>query len=250
MSRLNGRVDLDEEERVASNRAAWNATSYEAWVVRYGTPAAEARVLRRDPDHKLRRLLPFLGDLSGLTVANPLGSHGRTAVAMALKGARVTVFDLSSSNERYARELASAASVPLEFHCGDLLSLDLSGFSFDLVVMELGIVHWFTDLDRFVRRVVALAAIGGRVVLQDFHPAKSKAGAYFDEGIKVVPVPPAEILEDDSLPTTMIRRWMLGEVVTAFARAGLLIEELVEAPMGIEAPMPEIYTLVGKRLAV
>lgn len=71
---------MDEEERVASNRAAWNATAYRAWVMRYGTPVEHARELARDPDHKLRRLLPFLGDLEGFpsptrsarTVAWPL----------------------------------------------------------------------------------------------------------------------------------------------------------------------------------
>lgn len=166
---------------------------------------------------------------------------------MSLKGARVTVFDLSDGNERYARELAEAANVPLDYHCGDLLSLDLAGISFDLVVMELGIAHWFTDLERFAGTVVGLTKHGGRVVLQDFHPAHAKAGAYFEAGLEVVPVPPAEILAEPGLPTTTIRRWTLGEVVTAFARTGLRIDELVEGSMGTEAPMPEIYTLVGTR---
>ena len=238
-----------ETDRLKANRTAWDAASFEAWVAAYGTPEAQADVLRRAPRHKVRRLLPFLGDVSGLRVANPLGSHGRCAVALALLGAEVTVFDLSVSNQRYALELADAAGVRIGYECGDLLDFDRDRFggSFDIVVTELGIVHWFTDLDRFVDALRALATPGGRLVLQDFHPATRKAGAYFDVELKTVPVPTAEILTSKSLPSTTIRRWTLGEVVTAFARQGLRIEELVEAPLGDVAPMPEIYTLTARR---
>jgi SAM-dependent methyltransferase len=237
--------------RIERNRSAWDADAYRAWVTAYGTPESQAAVLRSDPRHKLRRLLPHLGELDGVRVANPLGSHGRCAVAMALLGAQVTVFDLSSANRRYAVELAEAAGVPLEYVCCDFLEVDLDryGAHFDLVVMELGITHWFTDLDAFACASVALTKNGERVVLQDFHPATAKRNGYFNEALETTPVPYAVHLEGESLPSCAIRRWTLGEVVTAFVKAGVRIDALHEAPMHEPKDLPEIFTLVGTRVA-
>ena len=235
--------------RADDNRFAWDADAYRAWVTAHGTPESQARVLMSDPRHKLRRLLPHVGDLDGAVVANPLGSHGRCAVAMALLGAQVTAFDFSSSNRRYAMELAEAAAVELEYVCTDFLEvdLDLYGGQFDLVVMELGIAHWFTDLEAFTRTAVALAKNGARVVLQDFHPATAKRDGYFNEALETTPVPYAVHLGGVNLPTCEIRRWTLGEIVTAFADTGLRIDSLNEAPMHESANVPEIFTLVGAR---
>lgn len=236
--------------RAEDNRSAWEAEAYRAWVKGYGTPQSQAQVLKADPRHKLRRLLPFMGELKGAAVANPLGSHGRCAVALALLGAEVTVFDLSSANRRYAIELAAAAGVPLRYVCSDFLEvdLDLYGERFDLVVMELGIAHWFADLQAFARTATALARRGGRVVLQDFHPATAKRNGYFNDTPERTPVPYAVFLEEgESLPGCEIRRWTLGEIVTAFASAGLRIDLLDESPMGDSADLPELFTLVGGR---
>lgn len=235
--------------RVDHNRLAWDADAYQAWVEGYGTPESQARVLRSNPRHKLRRLLPHLGDLDRAIVANPLGSHGRCAVAMGLLGARVTVFDLSSSNRQYAVELAAAAAVELEYICADFLETDLDqyGEHFDQVVMELGIAHWFTDLDAFARMAIALAKLGARVVLQDFHPVTAKRDDYFDEAPQTTPVPYSVLLQGADLPTCEIRRWTLGEIVTAFANAGLRIDSLDEAAMQEATDLPEIFTLVGTR---
>ncbi len=60
---------------------------------------------------------------TGVKVANLFGSYGTKAVAMALLGANVTVFDLSSGNARYAQELAAAAGVPLRYVVTDVLKL-------------------------------------------------------------------------------------------------------------------------------
>ena len=233
---------------VDRNRAAWNSQAYDAWVRGYGSPEVQAGVLTADPRHKLRRLLPFVGELDGAKVANPLGSHGRCAVAMGLLGAQVTVFDLSESNRRYAVELALAAGVDLHYVCTDFAAVDLDrhGRRFDLVVMELGIAHWFADLELFARTAVALLREGGRLVLQDFHPIAAKQD-YFSMACETAPVPYAVYAEDDVLPTCEIRRWTLGEIVTAFAKTGLRIEQLTEAVLAGAGKLPDIFTLVGGR---
>jgi 2-polyprenyl-3-methyl-5-hydroxy-6-metoxy-1,4-benzoquinol methylase len=54
---------------------------------------------------------------------NLMGSHGHKAVALALLGAAVTVVDVSPGNATYARAVAAAAGVELEYVVADVLQL-------------------------------------------------------------------------------------------------------------------------------
>ena len=209
-----------------------------------------------DPGHVLRRVLGFIGDPAGTDVANPLGSHGRVATALALLGARVTVFDLSESNARFARELASAAGVEIDYLVGDFeRTARRCEKRFDAVVMELGIVHYFIDLSAFVTSVRALMRPGGRVLLNEFHPLLKKAitlgsgqpvvrGDYFAAEVEDAPTPYGTFV-DESVPDCLIRRWNLGEIVTAFASGGFTIERLVEHPSPECERLPGTFTLIA-----
>lgn len=99
---------MNQQKMNERNRVAWDANSYEAWVSRYGEPVVASANIIADPKHTLRRILEFIENPAGLTIANPLGSHGRVATALSLMQAEVTVFDISKSNAKYASELATA----------------------------------------------------------------------------------------------------------------------------------------------
>ena len=160
---------------VERNRAAWNAGRYEAWTQAIGAPEAEAKVLIADPRHKLRRLLPHMGEVAGKRVCSVQGSHGRIAVALALLGAHATVIDFAEENRRYALELAAAAGVSIDYAVSDSMEADRLGLaSFDWVAMELGVLHYHQDITRFFTVMAALAAPGGRMVLHEFHPVERK----------------------------------------------------------------------------
>lgn len=238
------------------NRAAWDVAAYEAWTKRYGTPELAAARIVADPQHVLRRIEPELGNPNGLMIANPLGSHGRVAVALALRGAAVTMFDIGTSNARYARELAAAASVDLRYVVGDVLAApaEFDG-RFDAACMELGIVHYFGSIDDFVAVLRRLLKPGGKVVLAEFHPLAKKAfvldesgvrleGDYFADGIEAAPTPYGAFLDRDVQPCT-VRRWTLGEIVTAFAQGGFRIAKLVEHPHPDCRSLPGEFTLVA-----
>ena len=243
------------------NKIAWEANAYAAWVKAYGTPSEVAKQLVANPQHKVRRLSPYLGTVKGQRIANPLGSHGRLGVALALLGADVTVFDISEPNQTYALELAKAANVDLDYVLGDFLELNLDAYygSFDSVVLELGIVHYFVELKPFVVRLHALLVDGGRLVLNEFHPLLKKAlcvtegqvelrGDYFLSDLEAAPVAYAAFTSNASaLPECLIRRYTLGEIVTAFAQGGFIVEQLVESPDGDFAKLPGTFTLVARR---
>ncbi|MDB4895687.1 MAG: SAM-dependent methyltransferase, partial [Firmicutes bacterium] len=162
---------LTEQQREHShtNEVAWNQSTYDAWVQRYGAPAEAAARIVRDPAGRLAPLNAYLGDVAGKRVINLLGSHGSKAVALALLGADAAVVDISPGNAVYARELAAAAGVSLRYVVSDVLALpdaELTG-DYDIVLLELGILHYFVDLRPLARVVRQLLRPGGRLILQD-----------------------------------------------------------------------------------
>jgi len=247
---------MDQNHISKQNRIAWEAQPYQAWVVAHGAPNDAAQVLLQDPKRKLRRILPHLNNPKGERIANPLGSHGRVAVALALLGADVTVFDISAPNERYAIELAKCANVSIEYVVGDFLeTASHYDHEFDRVVMELGILHYFNNLDDLVRVVRLLLKLKGTVVLTDFHPLLKKAihihdgrvelgGDYFSTDV-LESSTPYEVFLNETLPTCLIRRWTLGEIVTAFAQNGFRINKLIEEPSIEASHLPGTFTLVA-----
>jgi len=218
--------------------------------------------MRDNPRHWLRRHIEHLGDVSGKRVANLLGSNGREAVPLALLGARVTVVDISSENARYARELAAHAGVELDYIVGDLLELDLIELqgSFDLVYMEGGILHYFSDLSALAQTVVGLLKNRGRLVLNDFHPFRKclgqqgdmvvLSGDYFASDLQSGPVAYESFFpedERDDFPRCSLRLWTMGEIVSVFAASGLVIQSLVEEPHYEHGRLPGQFTLVAHK---
>lgn len=238
------------------NSQAWNEKSYEAWTHRFGEPAKAAAKIKKDPIKRLSPLDKHMGNLEGKKVCNLLGSHGSKAVAMTLLGADVTVIDLSEPNERYANELAHEAGVSIRYVREDVLNLsdaELTG-DYDIVFTENGILHYFTDLVPFFSVVSRLLKPGGKLVLQDFHPISTKlitsqgksqavrkhkvTGNYFSTSLETVDISYAKFLPELQYATeaerkpyqVAIRKWTIGEIVTAIGQSKLLITQLKEEP--------------------
>jgi len=250
----------DKQSQV--NKAAWSHRAYEHWVRYSGPPAEAAAKMKDDPKSYLRHDLPYLGDVRGKRVINLLGSNGRKAVPLALLGAKVTVVDISPEGARYARELAEAAGVQLDYIVKDVMQLpvdELAG-KFDLVYMEGGIFHYFFDITALARLIQNLLSPGGRLVAHDFHPiAKclainegqvSLVRNYFDRQLREGDVAYQQFFspeEQKYFPKCLLTHWTLGEIVTAFAQTGLTIEQLVELPHYEISNLPGHYVLTAIR---
>lgn len=259
------------------NEQAWNEETYDAWVERFGNPAEAAAKIGRNPEAKLHPIYNHFGDIAGKRVANLMGSNGFKAVALALLGADVTIVDISPGNEKYALELASAAGVKLHYIVSDVLKMPVEELTprYDLVFAELGIVHYFTDLVPFMRVAAGLLKPTGRFVLRDFHPVSTKLlssrgstakirkhkvdGDYFDTSLEEMKVSYSKYLSadhsaaaDPEVKKVYLRRWTLGEIVTAAAAAGLHIVLLQEEPnlssQVFDKGIPKTFTLVADKL--
>ena len=243
----------DGRDMAQRNREAWNAERYKSWVAAIGTPDAEAAKIAADPRHVPRRLLPHLGDLNRKRICSVQGSHGRVAVSLALLGAKVTVIDFSEENRRYAMELAAAAGVAIDYRVCDVIEAGTLGLdsSFDAIVMELGILHYHQDLDRFFAVMASLAAPDALVLINEFHPVQRKLfwapkpRDYFNAALIEGDVP-NPTGDGRSLGTCMLRFWTLGEIVTAAIGAGFAVKRLDEHPDWTDPKIPGTFTLVAR----
>ncbi|PFN23147.1 class I SAM-dependent methyltransferase [Bacillus cereus] len=262
---------MNQKQLSTMNEKSWNAAAYEAWTNRHGAPEVYAKKIMEDPIREVAHYLPYIQSPKGKRIINLLGSKGNKAVSLALLGADVTVVDISASNAKYANELAEAAGVSIQYIVSDVLDVNLPEL-FDVVLLELGVLHYFLDLKPLFTKISQLLKQDGTLILRDYHPMYTKllgvdhpsfraGGNYFDE----------ELIEDDvaysilltesqkeSLPKTTIRRWTLGEIISTLASASFRIEKLVEehgphqrwvfpatAPEGMEERIPGLYTLIA-----
>ncbi len=251
------------------NEEAWNLETYDAWVRRFGAPEEAAARIAKQPSKSLSVLGEAIGDPGGKRIMNLMGSNGSKAVALALLGASVTVVDFSPGNRRYALELAEAAGIPLDYRISDVLKLDtdeLAG-TYDVVFAEMGILHYFADLAPFMRLAETLLARGGRFVLRDFHPVSTKLissrgttakirkhkvdGDYFDTSLEEQEASFAKYTEGES-PKVLLRKWNLGEIVTAAAQSGLIIDALREeanlSGESFDRGIPKTFTLISRKI--
>ena len=251
---------MNEAGRI--NKAAWEYDAYAFWLQHNGRPEELAAKIVSDPMRGLRRYAPYFGDCRGLRVANICGSCGKKAAPLALLGAQVTIFDISRDNQRYALELAQAAGVHIDYEVGDVLEIDLERFggSFDVVFMEGGVLHYFHDIDRFMKLMRDLLKSGGRMICSDFHPftkiqdtlgLQTRTMSYFCTDVFDGEMAHARFYPEEKraqFSKCRLRRYTLSEIVNGAIDAGFTLRRLDEHPAWDNPEMPGEFTLVADRI--
>lgn len=252
------------------NEESWNKETYDAWAQRFGQPCEAANKIKINPVKTLSVIYNKMNDVSGKKIMNLMGSNGSKAVALALLGANVTVVDFSAGNKRYAMELAKEAKVKIDYILSDVLKLSqeqLTG-DYDIVFAEMGILHYFTDLKPFMNIIYKLLRNNGIFIIRDFHPVSTKlitsrgstakvrkhkvTGDYFDTSLEEKDISYSKYLIDNKEPQkVLLRKWNLGEIVTAVAKEGFLIRSLDEEPNLssdiFDKGIPKTFTLVAEK---
>lgn len=264
---------MNQHQMSERNKLGWNQNAYHAWVTRHGTPTTYAEQLKADPMNKISFYLNEIGEVKGKRVLNLLGSKGNKAVCFALLGADVTVVDLSSENKRYAVELAKAAGVSITYIVKDVLELTEEEITpFDIVILEMGVLHYFVDLHPLFQKVSTLMKERAIFIVRDYHPIVSKTlriidgevildGNYFNDKYLEVEVAYSTLLPKRSrqkMEKNIIRQWMLSEVVNALINSDLKIIKMKEdkgvhwafpvgSPEGIADRLPGTFTIIASK---
>ncbi|RXJ74066.1 SAM-dependent methyltransferase [Veronia nyctiphanis] len=230
-------------EQSQRNKEAWNYRAYEFWCKKHGKPQEyAARLLENRPNLINSRYVDYFKDVKDKRILNALGSNGRKAVPLCLLGAEVTIIDISEENKQYALELAHHANVELCYEIADFIEYQNDNLDeyYDIVFCEGGILHYFSDLDVFFKKVSRYLRTGGTLILNDFHPFRKIAststgtgGNYFDDEVRAYPVAyenQFDEMEQKDFPKCSLRFYQLGEIVTAVGQNRMHITELRELP--------------------
>lgn len=245
----------------AQNKRAWEYNAYDFWCSHNGSPAEMAETLKGDPLKAIRRHAAYFDAFVGVRIANICGSCGKKAVPLALLGAEVTVFDISSDNRRYALEVAAAAGVRLDYQVGDVLEIDMAqhGGAFDVVFMEGGVLHYFHNLGQFMGIMHGLLKPGGKLICSDFHPFNKITDAldlqqptmsYFSTEVFEGEMAHARFYEVEirrNFPKCSYRKYTISEIINSTLAAGFALRHFDEHPAWTKKDLPGEFTLIAAK---
>ena len=243
------------------HKRAWEYDAYNFWVKHNGTPEARAKEDVANPVKMLRKYAAYFDHCEGLKIANICGSCGKKAIPLALLGAEVTVFDISEDNRRYAMETAEAAHACIRYEVGDVLETDLEkyGGTFDVVFMEGGILHYFHDIDEFMKIMHALLKPGGKMICSDFHPftkindslkLEMPVMSYFSTDIYEGEMAHARFYPEEirrQMPKCSLRKYTVSEILNAIIGNGFRLTRFDEHPAWENEKLPGEFTAVAIR---
>lgn len=272
-------TNLSGRDPVEVNRANWDARAAVHGQDRYYDTAGLLAGADALTDVEWAGLRAAVGGVSGRDVLHVQCHLGFGSITLARHGARVTGADFSAVALARAADLADRCGVPVRFVRAEATDLptDLHG-RFDLAFATIGILCWIGDLDAWMASVAATLRPGGRLLLVDFHPARTMAETldplvldfpYAFDGPHLFDEPGTYADRDAVLtdPVSVQYAHSLGEIVTAAANAGLHVLALTEHldspadPGGLEAAdadgrfrfrvtgqlLPILYTLLAER---
>ncbi len=214
-------------DRLEMNRRGWNYRSRGYQKAIGGADAYGDLVWgpNRFPEAELN----VLGDVRGKDILEIGCGGAQFGIELAKRGARLTGIDLSDEQVRHARQHAKAAGVDYTVVRGN--AEDLSRFkdsSFDIAVSDFAL--GFLDLDRLLPEIARVLRPGGFCALSWSSPILECMT--FDGSPPLVKfVRPyfetKPFVERGKDPTYEFKR-TYGDYIRAFARAGLLLEDLIE----------------------
>ena len=248
-------------ESSAQNKRAWEYNAYDFWCQHNGAPAELAAKLTADPLSAIKRHAAYFDGFEGVRIANICGSCGKKAVPLALLGAEVTVFDISTENRRYAMEVADCAGVRLDYQVGDVLEIDMAryGGAFDVVFMEGGILSYFHNIGQFMAIMHGLLKPGGRMICSDFHPFNKVVDAlglqlptmdYFSTDVFEGEMAHARFYEEEvrrSFPRCSYRKYTVSEIINGALGAGFTLRRFDEHPAWTQRHLPGEFTLLAEK---
>lgn len=241
------------------HKKAWEFDAYNFWLEHSGTPEERAKQDAENPKAMLRRYAAYFDRFEGVKIANICGSCGKKAIPLALLGADVTIFDISEANKRYALETAQAAKVQISFEVCDILEMDQSKYEryFDVVFMEGGILHYFHDIDEFMKIMYAILKPGGKMICSDFHPFTKimdalKLGTptmnYFSTDVFEGEMAHARFYAEEirrQIPKCSYRKYTISEIINAIIRQGFTLKRFDEHPAWDNESLPGEFTAIA-----
>ena len=249
------------EKYSLQHKKAWEFDTYDFWVRTAGTPKERAKKDKENPLKMLKQYANYFEKFEGIEIANICGSCGKKAIPLALLGAGVTVFDISEANKKYAIETADAAGVKIEYEVCDIMEIDMDKYaeSFDVVFMEGGILHYFHDINAFMKIMNNLLKPEGKMICSDFHPfskisdilgLQQPTMSYFATEIFEGEMAHARFYNEEirkQIPKCQYRKYTISEIINSIIENGFSLERFDEHPSWENDKLPGEFTAIAKK---
>lgn len=242
------------DHRREQNRRSWNAIV----PVHNSHRRDQAAFFRNGGSTLFTEEQELLGPVRGTRLLHLMCNSGQDTLSWVLQGAEATGVDISDEAICLARALAAQSQIQATFERADVYdwlagAVD-KGREFDRIYTGYGVICWLPDLEAWARGIAAVLAPGGRFALVEFHPCSNMFSADWQwrhnypangadllldgvgdyvgaSGPGLAPSGFAEGVTDFQNPEPChLFRWGVGEVVSALAGAGLVLETLREYP--------------------
>lgn len=201
--------------------------------------------------------LTLLGEVRGKRVLDLGCGGGQNCIALAKAGAIVAGVDGSAAQIAFARELAAAEGVEVDFTVGDVRELGALADGGWEIVLSMATLHYLADPQRALAEARRALAVGGRLVVSVDHPVRAMFHDGAEEEMSIYPVRDYFSREsvDWRFPETGVRlrtwHYSVAEWVRMVQESGLTLIALLEPPAPqeqLDALWPEDDALAPLRL--
>ena len=175
---------MEMEKYIEGNKAAWE----EAFDNRDASWGAD--IVEKIQKEEYVFFYPEMKDvlkainLEGKVIGQFCCNNGRELLSLVKSGkAKSGVgFDIAENQVAFANEKAKELNLPCEFVAANVYDIDDSyKEQFDLVIITIGALCWFEDLDRFFAIVAKCMKPGARIVINEQHPCTNMLATAGDE---------------------------------------------------------------------
>lgn len=241
------------------NKQAWEYNAYDFWVKNSGKPQERAKEDLENPVKMLKKYAKYFDSYEGVKIANICGSCGKKAIPLAILGSDVTIFDISEQNKKYALEVAKCANVNIDFVVTDILEIDMNKYQnyFDVVFMEGGVLHYFHDINEFMKIMNKLLKPKGKMICSDFHPFQKIADSlkleqptmsYFSTDVFQGEMAHARFFSDEirmQMPLCSYRKYTISEIINSVIDNGFILKRFDEHPAWTNENIPGEFTVIA-----
>ena len=161
------------EKYIEGNKAAWEE-AFDKRDASWGADITE-RIQKEDYPFFEKEMAAVLRsiDTEGKTIGQFCCNNGRELLSLAKCGkvAKGIGFDIAENQVAFANEKANELGLSCEFEAINVYDIDDSFKErFDIVIITIGALCWFEDLNRFFEVVAKCMKPGAVIVLNEQHP--------------------------------------------------------------------------------
>lgn len=254
------------EEAFENRKESWG-TDVVARLLSEETPFLEGELVK-----ELRTL-----DFEGKTIGQFCCNNGRELLSMMKLGAKAGFgFDIAQNMIDEANALAKQASINATFVQANILDIPKNyDNQFDYLLIAIGVLTWFEDLDAFFKKAVSCLKPNGTLIIHEIHPVtgmiatpheslfdiehpKNIVYSYFRSEPWIENSGVGYMNHDQTQSKTFVSySHTLGRIITSICQQGLMIKQLNEFEKDVSSQfnhvshqgIPLSYILIAEKSA-